>query len=66
MDPLRRDDIDRERRTTPEERAKLAFEAMDLGIRLKRDSLRRRFSSESPEAIENRLADWLLADRDCD
>jgi hypothetical protein len=62
MDPLRRDDLERARRTTPAERARQAFELMRTGIRLRRAALRARFPEESEEQIEARLRRWLARD----
>lgn len=62
MDPLRRDDIESARATSPEARARQAFDAMRTGIRLKLASLRERFPSESDAEIEARLQRWLERD----
>jgi hypothetical protein len=59
MDALRRDDLDRARRTPPEERALQALEAMRTGIRLKQAALRLRFPDETDAEIERRLREWL-------
>jgi hypothetical protein len=59
MDPLRRDDIERARRTPPEVRAAQAFEAMRTGIRLRRAALRIRHPDASDAAIEALLRRWL-------
>jgi hypothetical protein len=61
VDPLRRDDLERARATSPEERARQALEAMRTGIRLKRAGLRVRFPEASPEEIEDHLARWLAS-----
>ncbi|HJW69759.1 MAG TPA: hypothetical protein VJ829_10415 [Candidatus Binatia bacterium] len=62
MDPLRRDDIERARRTPPEVRAKQAFEAMRTGIRLRRAALRARYPAATEEEIEGLLRRWLARD----
>jgi hypothetical protein len=62
VDILRRDDIERARKTPPEVKALQALEMMRLGIRLKRDALKRQFPSEEAEAIEARLRRWLASD----
>ena len=59
VDPLRRDDLERARATSPEERARQALEAMRTGIRLKRAGLRARFPDASPDEIDARLNQWL-------
>jgi hypothetical protein len=62
MDPLRRDDLDRARRTPIEERARQALEMMATGIRLQRVALRSRYSQDTEEEIERRLRAWLARD----
>jgi len=62
MDPLRHDDLERARRTPPEERAMQALELMRTGIRLKRIALRERFPEASEAEIEQRLRRWLARD----
>jgi hypothetical protein len=59
MDALRRDDLERARATSPEERARQAFDAMRTGIRLKRAALRARDPEATQEEIEDRLQRWL-------
>jgi hypothetical protein len=59
VDPLRRDDIERARRTPPAERARQALEAMRTGFRLKRLALRARFPEESEAQLEERMRRWL-------
>jgi hypothetical protein len=62
MDPLRRDDIERARRTPPEVRATQAFEAMRTGIRLCRTALRARHPTATEDEIERLLRRWLSRD----
>ncbi len=62
MDALRRDDIERARATSPEEKARQAFDAMRTGIRLKRAALRERDPQATAEQIEQRLQRWLERD----
>ena len=62
MDPLRRDDLDRARRTPIEERARQALEMMATGIRLQRVALRSRYSQDTEQEIERRLRAWLARD----
>jgi hypothetical protein len=62
VDALRRDDIERGRATSPEEKARQAFDAMRMGIRLKRAALRARDPAASAEEIEQRLQRWLERD----
>lgn len=59
VDPLRRDDVERARATSPEERARQAFDAMRTGVRLKRAALRARDPGASGEEIEARVRRWL-------
>ena len=62
MDRLRRDDLERARRTPIAERARQALELMSTGIRLQRIALRRRFPAATEEEIERRLRAWLARD----
>jgi hypothetical protein len=62
VDALRRDDIERARATSPEEKARQAFDAMRTGIRLKRAALRERDPQATAEQIEQRLQRWLERD----
>ncbi len=62
MDPLRHDDIERARKTTPAEKARRTFELMRFGIRLKRTALRTRYPDETDEQIEARVREWLQQD----
>jgi hypothetical protein len=62
MDPLRRDDIELARRTSPEERGRQALEMMRAGFRLKRAALRTRHPDETEEQIEARFRAWLESD----
>ncbi len=62
MDALRRDDIERARAASPEEKARQAFDAMRTGIRLKRAALRERDPQATAEQIEQRLQRWLERD----
>jgi len=59
MDPLRRDDIERARATSPEEKARQTLEAMRTGFRLKRAALQTRFPAATPEEIERLFQRWL-------
>ena len=62
VDPLRSDDIERARATSPEERARQALEMMRTGIRLKRAALAVRHPSCSPEELDALLQRWLERD----
>jgi hypothetical protein len=59
MDRLRRDDVERARRATPDERGRQALEMMRAGFRLKCAALRTRHPNESEEQIEARFRRWL-------
>jgi Rv0078B-related antitoxin len=59
VNALRRDDLERARSATPEERARDALAAMRTGIRLKRAALRVRNPSASEERLEELLGRWL-------
>ena len=60
MDALRKDDIARARRQTPEEKARRALEMMRVGTQLHRAGLRSRYPEDSDAQIEERLRQWLL------
>jgi len=62
VDSLRRDDIDRARRASHAERAAQAFEAMRVGIRLRRAALRARYPEASETEVEGYLRSWLARD----
>jgi hypothetical protein len=62
VDPPRRDDIERARKATPEEKAEQALEMADAAIWLKRAGLRARYPDETDEQIEQRVREWLLSD----
>lgn len=62
MDPLRRDDIDRALRTPDAVRAAQAFEAMRVGIRLRRAALRARYPAASETEVDEQLRLWLARD----
>ncbi len=62
LDPLRRDDIERARATSPEEKGRQTLELVRLGISLKRASLRTKFPDLSSDEIDARLAAWLARD----
>ena len=59
MEALRQDDLDRARRTQPEEKAKQAFALMRFGIKLKQSKLRQEFPDEPEEQIAQRLLRWM-------
>ena len=61
-DPLRRDDLERARSTTPEERARQTLDLMQAGYRLKRAALHARHPDEAEEQIEARFRRWLEGD----
>ena len=62
MDPMRRDDIERARRTPPGEKALQTFDLMATGIVLYRAGLRARYPGESEQEIEARVREWLRRD----
>ena len=62
LDPLRKDDIARARRTPLEERAKQVLELMEAGLCMQRASLRGRFPAAPGDEIERRLRLWLARD----
>lgn len=61
-DALRRDDIERARHTSMEERVRQAREVMEVGIRLQRAAIRARFPHATEEDAERRLRLWLARD----
>lgn len=60
MDALRKDDIERAKRTSEAEKLSLALDLMETGIQLKRDALANRFPNETKEQIDKRLRSWLI------
>jgi hypothetical protein len=62
METLRRDDIERARRTPPEEKARQALALMRFGINLQRSKLQQAFPHESQEQIAQRLRRWMARD----
>jgi hypothetical protein len=63
MDSLRLDDIRRARTTPPSVKLREALEAMELGIGIKRASLRRRDPNASEAELAERLSAWLSSER---
>ena len=59
VDPLRRDDLDRAVRTSPEEKARQALEMMAFGIELQRRKLRQADPAATEDEIDKRLRAWL-------
>jgi hypothetical protein len=64
VDPLRRDDIERARRASPEERAKWTLDLIEAGIRTKRAALKARYPDASDERLEALLLAWIRRDDD--
>jgi hypothetical protein len=62
MDLLRRDDIERARRTPPAEKALQAIEFMRVGIELRRAGIRARRPEATEAEVEQELRRWLLRD----
>lgn len=62
MDPLRRDDVERARRTPPSEKMRQAFELMRVGIELRRAGIRARRPQATEAEVEQELRRWLLRD----
>lgn len=62
MEALRQDDLERARRTPPEEKAKQAFALMRFGIKVQRSKLRQQLPEESDEQIKQRLLRWMAQD----
>ena len=60
MDPLRRDDIERARRTPPSEKARQALELMRVGIELRRAGIRSRYPLATEAEIDQALREWLI------
>lgn len=60
MDPLRRDDLERARQTPAGVRAGQALEAMRLGFKLRRMTLRTQNPSASEEEIDQLFREWLV------
>jgi hypothetical protein len=62
LEALRRDDIERARRTPLAEKARQAFALMRFGIKVQRSKLRQAFPDESEEQIRARLLRWMARD----
>ena len=63
MDALRKDDLERARRTAPGEKLRQALELMQLGIDLQRRRLRAADPTASEQEIAARLLAWMSAPR---
>ena len=62
MDALEASDIEVARRTPPERKLAQALEMMSVGLRLKRQQLRREHPAASDTEIERLYVTWLLSD----
>lgn len=62
MDALERSDLDLERQLTPKQKFAQLIEVMELGLRLKRQNLRRDNPRATDEEIEKLYFAWLFAD----
>jgi hypothetical protein len=62
MDPLVAHDIELSQRTPPAEKLAQGLQLMELGLRLKRDSLRRAHPEASEAEIQRAFDAWLIAD----
>lgn len=66
MDPLRKSDIERMRRTPPEERMRAALAVVDAGVRLRLAALRAKRPHATEVEIEAALREWLSKDEHAD
>jgi len=64
VDPIRKDDLETMRRTSPEEKARQAIELFDLGVRLKRAALKTRNPQATEHEIEQGVRAWLAGGDD--
>ena len=62
VDALQAHDREQARRLTPAEKLEQALEVMRTGIRLKRLALCRQYPEADEAEIDQRLAEWLVAD----
>lgn len=62
MDRLRHDDIERARRTPPEEKLRQALDLMAAGIELHRAGLRARRPEATEAEIDAEVRRWLIRD----
>lgn len=62
VDPLREHDIRLARETAPATKLAQALELMQMGLRLKRATLRRLHPDVSEQEIERLFAEWLERD----
>jgi len=63
VDALRKDDLERARRTAPGEKLRQALELMQLGIDMRRRKLRAADPAASEQEIDARLFAWMSAPR---
>ncbi len=63
MDPLRKNDLERFRRMSADERMKAVFETVNTGIRIQMAALRQRRPGASDGEIEAHLRNWLKDER---
>lgn len=62
MDALLAHDREHARSLDPGQKLQQALEAMRVGIRLKRSTLRRQFPEADEREIDRRLTEWLRGD----
>ncbi len=63
VDSLRKDDIERARRTPPEERMGAVLAAVNAGVRIRLAALRAKRPLASDQEIEAALREWLRHER---
>ena len=64
MDALKKDDIERAKRMSPEERMRAVIEAVNTGIRIRLAALRAKNPRATDAEIEAALREWLSHERD--
>jgi hypothetical protein len=63
MDPLRKDDIERVRRMSPDERMQAVLATVNAGVRIRLATLRAKRPQATDRELEAALVEWLKDER---
>ena len=63
MEPLRKDDIERVRHMSPDERIRAVLAAVNAGVRIRLATLRAKRPQATDRELEAALRDWLKDER---
>lgn len=63
VDPLEKDDIERAKRMSPEERMRAVFDAVNTGVRIRLAALRAKYPEATEGEIDAKLREWLREER---